>query len=554
MIRKSFASPLFLIMLLSLLPLVGIFSKNELFHTHDGLVHLSRIGAFYKALLDFHIPVRWAGDLNYGYGMPIFNFIYHLPYIIASFFIFLGLGLVNAFKVSLALSYILSGVFMFLFAKEFFNPSADGEKKAFLIAVFYQFAPFRFIELLLRGSFGEVYTYAFLPLVLYCLVCLLKKQTALYVTLTAVATALLVLSHNSISLVFFAAIVLFLLFFSKNKKELLYGGFALGLGLLLSAYYWLPAILEHKYTYGNLFMQDLFRNHFAPIQNFFIPNITNNKALQIEGISVQLGLFHVLALFAAIYFLLRQRKQLKKNEARMIVFCLLLVATAFFFMLPISKPFWERIDFLRQFQFPWRFLSVTTFATSLLAVSYFHFPWFKNQKAYFAVVVLTIVTTIIFWIPQLGYDKIDERKYWNFPLTTTYYGETDVIWSAGPAQTYPKKQIEVIKGDAVVTDITKKTHWHTFTIDAKTDVILVDHTQYFPGWRVYTDSSVIPIQFQDPRHRGELEFAIPKGKHSIRVQFGESKIRLLADFLSVGAIILLLLVWSSQKTLLRHEK
>lgn len=552
MIRKSFSSPLLLIILLSLLPLVGVFSKNELYHTHDGLVHLPRIGAFYKALHDLQIPVRWAGDLNYGYGMPIFNFIYHLPYIIASFFVFLGLGLVNAFKVSLALSYMLSGIFMFLFAREFFNPSADGEKKAFVVALFYQFAPFRFIELLLRGSFGEVYTYAFLPLVLYFLVRLLKKQSATHIILTSVATALLVLSHNSISLVFFGVVVLFLLFFSKNRKQLLFGALALGAGLLLSAYYWLPAILEHKYTFGNLFMKDIFRNHFAPLQNFFIPNITNDKAFLIEGISVQLGLFHVIAILLTVFLLLKRKKQVA-SEKRIMLFCLVLIVVAFFFMLPVSRPIWERIDFLRQFQFPWRFLSLTTFATAVLAISYFHFSWFKREKAYWLVVVLTTITTVVYWIPQLGYDKIEETKYWNFPLTTTYYGETDVIWSAGPAKSYPKNPVDVIAGNATINSYSKKSQQHTFTVDAKTDVTLVDHTQYFPGWRVYAGGDAVPIQFQDPKNRGELEFSLPKGKHTVRVQFGESKVRILADALSIAAIFLVVLVWVFRKRL-QHEK
>lgn len=536
------------IIFLSLLPLTSIFSTQALLHTHDGLVHLPRIAAFYKALLDFQIPVRWAGDLNYGYGMPIFNFIYHLPYIIASFFLSLGFGLVDAFKVSLALSYLLSGIFMFLFAREFFKD----EKKAFVVALFYQFAPFRFIELLLRGSFGEVYTYAFLPLVLYFLVRLLKKQSAIHIILTSVAIALLVSSHNSISLVFFGVVVLFLLFFSKNRKQLLFGALALGAGLLLSAYYWLPAILEHKYTFGNLFMKDMFRNHFAPLQNFFIPNITNDKAFLIEGISVQLGLFHVIAIILAVFLLLKRKKQVGL-ENKIILFCLILIVTAFFFMFPVSRPIWERVDFLRQFQFPWRFLSLTTFATAVLAVSYFHFSWFKKEKAYWLVVVLTAITTIVYWIPQLGYDKIEEKKYWNFPLTTTYYGETDVIWSAGPAKSYPKNPVDVIAGNATINSYSKKSQQHTFTVDAKTDVTLVDHTQYFPGWRVYADSKVVPIQFQDPKNRGELEFSLPKGKHTVRIQFGESKIRVLADMLSILAIILLFLIWSFRNRLL-HEK
>src|SRR3990167_7686733 len=123
----------FLILILSFLPLVGIFLTSQLPHTHDGLVHLARIGAYFKALSDGQIPVRWAGDLNYGYGMPLFNFMYQVPYIISSFFVFFGVGLVSAFKITIALSFILSGIFMFGFSLSFFKDV----KKALLVTLFY---------------------------------------------------------------------------------------------------------------------------------------------------------------------------------------------------------------------------------------------------------------------------------------------------------------------------------------------------------------------------------------------------------------------------------
>ena len=189
---------------LSLLPVVLILSSGQLFHTHDGFVHLARMSAFFKSLSDGQFPVRWAGDLNFGYGMPLFDFIYQLPYFISSFFLLIGFGLVASFELTLVLSFILSGIFMFLFAKEFFGD----EKSAFMATIFYQFFPFRLVELFVRGSFGEVYTYAFLPLVLYGVVKIFNtKENLPYRILTSFATALLVLSHNSVSLLFFLMIV-----------------------------------------------------------------------------------------------------------------------------------------------------------------------------------------------------------------------------------------------------------------------------------------------------------------------------------------------------------
>ncbi len=139
-----------------------------------------------------------------------------------------------------------------------------------------------------------------------------------------------------------------------------------------------------------------------------------------------------------------------------------------------------------------------------------------------------------------GVDKVNEKYYWNFPLNTTYFGETDVIWSAGPAKSYPKARVEVISGKGTIEQFLKKSNIHKFNINAETDIRLVDHTEYFPGWQVFINNNKVPIQFQDTNHRGEITFSVPKGKSSVEVKFTETKIRLLADLLSVFGFVSLI--------------
>ena len=524
---------------LSILPIISIFSTPQMPHLHDGIVHLARMGAYFKALQDFQIPVRWASDLNYGYGMPLFNFMYHVPYASSALFIFLGFGLVFSFKIVLSLSFLLSGVFMFAFAKAFFRD----DKKALLVTIFYQFAPFRLVELLVRGSYGEVYTYTFFPAVLFGLTMLFRKISMQYLVITAFLTAFLVLSHNALSLTFFGICVLFILFFAKttsdvakSRKNIVLALTSLFLGLVLSSFYWIPAIFEHKYTYGDLFMKDLFRSHFPPIQNFFIPNLTNAKFLQTGGIATQIGFFHTLAIILAIVLMVG--KKLDKFLKKVFILSLALFAGVLFLMQPISIFLWENISFLRQFQFSWRFLGVVAFVTSLLAISFMNIKIFKQRWIFIMLLGLVVISTVYYWKPPLGFETIDERYYWNYPLNTTYFGETDVIWSGGPATSYPKQRVEVISGEAVIKNFKRKSNLHAFTIDAQSKTQLVDHTQYFPGWSVYVDGGKINnVQFQDPNHRGEITFWVPKGKHDVNVVFGESPVRLTADFLSIATFL-----------------
>src|SRR5260221_750290 len=536
-----------LVCALSLLPMLSIFLTFLMPHTHDGLVHLARMAAYFKALKDGEFPVRWAGDLNYGYGMPLFNFIYQFPYWVSSVFLFLGIGLVLSFKFTLALSYILSGIFMFALAKTFFRD----DKKALFITLLYQFAPFHLVELLVRGAFGEVYTYAFLPLVLLGISLLFKKTTYKSFFLIVIASSLLIISHNALSLAFFGICVIFTLFFAPNKRFALFAGSGLFLGLLLAAFYWMPALLEHKYTLGDLYMRNLYLEHFPPIQNFFVPNFFNSASLQTGGISVQFGIFHCFALLLALYLLVKGTTE--KQVRKVILFSLGIIILSLFFMQPVSKFIWERISLLRQFQFPWRLLGVTSFATALLGVCFFSLKVSKNQFIFWTFCFLITISTLFYWHHPLGYLKLNENYYWNFPLDTTYFGETDVIWTEGPAKSYPKERVSFISGNGTVTNFIKRTTTHTFTVTAQKQSRLVDKTEYFPGWRVYVNGKSVPIEFQDQNWRGQITFAVPQGVSSVKVQFGETPIRLLADVISIVALVLLG-IFGLLKTKIFYEK
>lgn len=534
MIKNKF---LLLIILFSLIPLFSLFKASDLIHTHDSLVHLPRIASYYKALGDGQFPVRWAGDLNYGYGMPLFNFMYPLPYLISSFLLLLGLGLVSSFKIVLFLSFLFSGFFMFLFAKEFFGD----EKKAIFVTFFYQFAPFRLIEILLRGDIGEIYTYTFLPLALFGILRVFKTHNKKAFILASFSTALLILSHNSVSLLFFVVLMLFIIFFAKNKKDFFLGIAALIMGILISAFYWAPAILEHKYTHGDLYMKTLYQSYFPNIFNLFIPNPFNLDFLKTIGISTDIGFFHILAIIFSILAFFKTKKNHRSKQ--IIIFSFALIAISIFFMQPISKVFWENLALLRQFQFPWRFLSLIVFASSLLSVFYLDFSIFGKKLIFYLTIFLVVIYTMVYWNPILGFDKIDKKKadyYWNFPLTTTYYGETDVIWGAGPAKNFPKKRIEIISGEGSISDFIKKTTVQELNTSSRTNLILLSHTQYFPGWRVYVDKKQVPIQFQDANHRGEIQFVIPKGNHRIKISFSESRERFIADIVSILAILFMI--------------
>jgi len=61
---------------------------------------------------------------------------------------------------------------------------------------------------------------------------------------------------------------------------------------------------------------------------------------------------------------------------------------------------------------------------------------------------------------------------------------------------------------------------------------------YYPGWRVTVDGEPAPVAPTDPD--GLISFDVPAGRHTIRVRFGETPLRLFADALSLLSLLALL--------------
>ena len=148
------------IFLLGLIPLLDLLHPG-LPVTHDGQDHVARIANFYQSLSEGNIVPRWAGNLNWGFGHPILMFLYPLPSYLGSFFHYLGFSFIDSVKLVFAVSYVGSGFAMYLWAK-----NALGEKAGMVCAALYLYAPYRFVDLYVRGAIGEHVAFLFAPLVL----------------------------------------------------------------------------------------------------------------------------------------------------------------------------------------------------------------------------------------------------------------------------------------------------------------------------------------------------------------------------------------------------
>src|SRR5476649_801257 len=72
--------------------------RSGLYQSHDGEVHVARFASYFQAFHDGQLIPRWSGNLNYGYGAPVFIFYYPLPGYLASALHLFGIGWESVYK------------------------------------------------------------------------------------------------------------------------------------------------------------------------------------------------------------------------------------------------------------------------------------------------------------------------------------------------------------------------------------------------------------------------------------------------------------------------
>lgn len=495
-------------------------------HTHDNEVNIARTAAYYQAFVDGQIPPRWAGNLNFGYGTPVLIFFYPLPGYIGSFLHMIGFSFSNVYKIILAFAFVSAPVAFFLWTSLLWKP-----RVAFLVSLLYGLAPYHFLNMYVRGDIGELAGYAVAPLVFWAVEKYFHKTSFTTILVGSVCYSLLILSHNVVSLLLSPIVLGYALWENRqHHKSIAPILLMLTLGLAMSAFFWMPSLFELRYTNSTLFFGSIYRQHFPSLVKLvyapwgFGPDI--NK---VGGLSPQIG--PLLTLLTILGIVSAWRTSRLRNLG---IFWIIVFFISLFFMLPISIPIWKHVSLLKKFPFPWRFVGVTTFASVLLAG--FLFEKIKGRK----IIFITALSVVLLSIPIAKvqeYANVPDSYYLTYPATTDYHGATSTIWTAGFASTYPTQPVEVISGVASISDYSRTTTHHTFTVYAQNQSRILDNTFYFPGWRVSIDDHSVPIQFQDPNHRGLITFMVPSGNHIITVSFHRSPIRLFSDILTLGSII-----------------
>ena len=459
-----------LIIIISLLYLIPLLN-TQFYVSHDGEAHVARFAAYVKAFSGGQFIPRWASDLNSGYGTPLFIFFYPLPGYIASFLQIFGFELEIVFKIILFSSFTLAPIFLFLWLK-----TKVRHEVAFVASIIYLVLPYRFLDTYVRGDIAEIVSFVFIPLIFLFIDKVQKEKKIVPVVLGGFFYSLLILSHNGIAVIFTPVFFAYAVIFAKDRREFFFSILVFITGIALSSFFWIPAMLEAKYVFSKLFIEGLYKENFIPFRNLFYSTWGFGPDVNaVGGQSPQIGILYTTIPFLALFLL---RKMKKKKE---IIFWLLVFFFSTLMTTQYSAFIWERIPVIRLLGYPWRFSALSGFASCM--VIFYVLQLFKNKMLLYFLLGLFLISSLPF-VKVNKYTDKDDEFYYSYRGTTDYHRRTSPIWTETDFWKKAESQFEIISGEGTLENIRRESVKHTVTVQAKSQVAIVDNTVYFPGWRV----------------------------------------------------------------------
>ena len=574
------------------LPLIA---PGYFFDAHDAHHSVFYLVEYDQGIRDGVLWPVWNPDHAVGFGYPLWLIYAPLAYAAAEVFHLLGLGFTAAVKATWALGFLLGAWGAYRLARRWWGPAA-----ALAAAAAFAYAPYRLVQIYVRGDLAEFIALALAPWVLLAFARLWDQPGPRPAALAALALAALTMTHTAAPLLFGPLLGGLLLaqmaatLWREHRapiQPVLWSGAALTLGLLITAIFLLPAFLERKYLVESQWVAATYnyRQQFVYLSQFFSASWGFGYAVPgpNDGMSFQLGPLQFLGGALGAWAVIQSRRSRLPHLAQT-GFLLLASLIAIVAMTPIAAPAWDVLSLVKLLQYPWRLLAVTAVTLPLLTGA--GVSWLERQAQawgqprgmslrgpssgpkqsmhpFVAVFALALaLVSFPYTQPQLQPIRPQdespaavlefELKHPDMRGMTAYSQripqDADSPLIAQYLAGEPLQRAAVAAGAGRIISQGATATTATARVDAQSDIRLRFYTYYFPGWQATVDGRPVSIAPEPPN--GLITLDVPPGEHLVQLRFGPTPLRRLAAAITLASLAVAGLLCFGQRLFQRKRR
>ena len=528
--------PYLLIFGLSFLVTWPLFRYGYFSHQDD--LQIIRIFEMRKCFTDFQIPCRWVSDMGWGNGFPLFNFYGVSTYYFGAVLSYLT-GFIGASKILFYVSLTAGSFGIYLLGK-----SLWGKLPGVISAILYLFAPYKALDVYVRGALAESLALTLIPFVFYFGYKLAtSSEKRKYGILFAIFVFIFMITHNIMVLIFLPVLIAWLVYWIsldkwKNIKNV---AIPMVLGIGLSAFFILPAFFEKNLvqTESLLRFELDFRANYLKVSQLFFDRIwgygTSIPGPE-GGMNFQVGWPHWW--LAAISLPLLFAAKIKKKMKILVALILGTFALSVFMTHNKSTFIWVNISLLKYFQFPWRFLSLSIFTSALLGgfvASVVKTKW--QIYVSLLIIILSIVFNWNYFKPKVFYSVNDSQKLsgelWDQQkkgALLDYLPKT----ALEPREAAPVEPI-VKSGQAETIGFVNRSNSWEFTAKVANKAEIEIPVFYFPNWKVNVDGRMYPFSYNNIL--GRISVSLNPGEYKIEGKFENTPLRMVANAITIISVV-----------------
>ena len=524
--------------------------------TYDLGYHVNEAEMFYEGLKTGCLYPIWLAGGNKGYGAPATA--YYPPgayYLLSGLYLLLKNWIVATLAAYLIMM-ICSAAAMYVYARQWFSKAG-----AVFAMVAYIFTPFHLWEQYVRGTFGELMTYIWMPLLLLFTDRLFRRGSPssgnrpagvmLNMAGLAICYGASLWSHVPSIHPFSLALGIYILLLglvNRDWKGVVFCGAGIALALGLSAAYWYPAFVGRNLIWPGFIDPDMYHSSYV-----FGPNFHADAHIWTFDL--------VAILICAIVLLVATRRKQSDSIAlrNQIILWAILGCFASFMTTSYSEPIGRRIPMISMAQGPFRMLMITALIAALLVGACRHVASLAKSAARkvryvqvgiaMALLIITVVFSIVrvikpvYWRPEEDLSDIAPRTAYDpdendldyvvprtVPFLSNYWCNIDDLNSL------PLSEPAILENGRGEVCVNKWNPQHReLSAELTESDRLSIRTFNFPGWTARVDGR--PAQLGTGAGLGEMVLDLDAGTHAITLDFLETPARRRGNLLNLAALI-----------------